>query len=162
MVQRLRDRNIKPALALLVMTSFLWAVACKGARARSDNILDRSNASPQTRMDYAGLLDKLRAKGLKAERGDEITQPFFSVKGKTISANDESLQVFEYASESEAEAQAKLVDPRGGSIGTTMVNWVDAPHFFRSGRLVVLYVGHNPDVMKALEDVIGPQFAGRQ
>lgn len=162
MVQRLRDHNIKPALALLVTTSLLWAVACKGARARSDNIPDQSNTSRQSRMDYAHLLDKLRAKGLKAERGDEITQPFFSVNGKTISANDESLQVFEYASESEAEAQAKLVDPQGGSVGTTMINWVDAPHFYRSGRLIVLYVGNNRDVMKALEDTLGPQFAGRQ
>jgi hypothetical protein len=84
------------------------------------------------------------------------------IKGKTISANGESLQVFEYADERDAEAQAKLVDPRGDSVGTTMVNWVDAPHFYRGGKLIVLYVGTNQDVIKALEDVLGPQFAGRQ
>jgi hypothetical protein len=162
MVQGLRDRSIMPTLVLLVMTSFLWAVSCKGARARSDNIPNQSNASRQNLMDYVGLLDKLRAKGLKAERGDEIAQPFFSVKGKTISADGESLQVFEYANESDAEAQAKLVDLRGDSVGTTMVNWVDDPHFYRGGKLIVLYVGTNQDVIKALEDVLGPQFAGRQ
>ena len=162
MVRRSRDRSIILTIALLVMTSLLWVVGCKGARARSDNIPNQSNASRQTRMDYAALLDKLRGKGLKAESGDEIAQPFFSVKGKTISANGESLQVFEYPSESEAEAQAKLVDPRGDSVGTTMVNWVDAPHFYRGGKLIVLYVGNNSEVMKALEDLLGPQFAGRQ
>lgn len=161
MVQGLRCRNTILTLALLVITSLL-GVACKGARARSDNIPNQSNPSRHNQMNYASLLDKLRTKGLKAESGDEIVQPFFSIKGKTISANGESLQVFEYASESDAEAQAKLVDPLGGSVGTTMVNWVDAPHFFRSGKLIVLYIGNNPGLMKTLEDVFGPQFAGRQ
>ena len=162
MFQRRRHWNTILALLLPVMASLALAEACKGAHPESNGNLNQSNAQVHSQMDYASLLDKLRAKGMKAEGGDEITQPFFLVKGKTISINGESLQVFEYASESDAEAQAKQVDPKGSSVGTTMINWVDDPHFYRSGRLIVLYVGKNPDVMKALEDTIGPQFAGRQ
>jgi hypothetical protein len=35
------------------------------------------------------------------------------------------------------------------------------PHFFKSGRLIVLYVGEESSVLKALEAMLGPQFAGR-
>lgn len=162
MLHRKRHSNAILALALLVMISLAWAAACRGAHTESNDNHNQSRVIPQNQMDYATLLDKLRAKGLKAERGDEITQPFFSVKGKTIGIDGESIQVFEYAAETDAEAQAKLVDPNGGSVGTTMINWVDDPHFYRSGKLIVLYVGKNPDVIRALEDTIGRQFAGKQ
>ena len=150
------------ALALLVMTSLSWVVACRGAHTESNDNSSQSRVILQDQMDYASLLEKLRAKGLKAEQGDEITQPFFSVKGKTIGIDGQSIQVFEYATETDAEAQAKLVDPKGGSVGTTMINWVDDPHFYRSGKLIVLYVGKNSDVTRALEDTIERQFAGKQ
>ncbi|NIM93557.1 MAG: hypothetical protein GTO18_07580 [Anaerolineales bacterium] len=39
--------------------------------------------------------------------------------------------------------------------------WVGAPHFFRSGKLVVLYLGSGESLLNALEAVLGPQFAGR-
>ncbi len=49
----------------------------------------------------------------------------------------------------------------GSSIGTTMVTWVAAPHFYKSGRLIVLCVGDDAGVIAALEAALGAQFAGR-
>ena len=42
-----------------------------------------------------------------------------------------------------------------------MVNWVATPHFYKTGKLIVLYVGDNMTVISTLETVLGPQFAGR-
>src|SRR4028118_465539 len=66
------------------------------------------------------LTTQLRGQGVKVERAGEISQPFFSVKGQGISVNGENVQVFIYRSPVAAEAEAKLVSPDGGSVGTNM------------------------------------------
>jgi len=111
--------------------------------------------------DYVSLIDNLRAAGATVEPKGEVSQAFFSVKGQVMSVNGGEVQVFEYADESAAEADAALISPDGGSIGTSMVTWVAAPHFYKIGKLIVLYVGNDSAVMKVLESVLGPQFAGR-
>jgi hypothetical protein len=42
-----------------------------------------------------------------------------------------------------------------------MVTWVAAPHFYKGGRLIVLYVGEDGGVIEVLDQVLGSQFAGR-
>jgi len=111
--------------------------------------------------DYASLEAALKAKGVTVEAGGEIEQAFFTVKGQVIKVNGADVQVFEYAEAATAEIEAALVAPDGGSIGTTMVTWVEAPHFYKAGNLIVLYVGTDTQVTGALESVLGPQFAGR-
>jgi hypothetical protein len=108
-----------------------------------------------------GLMTQLRGQGVKAERAGEISQPFFSVKGQGISVNGENVQVFIYASPGAAEAEAKLISPDGGSVGTNMMSWMAPPHFYRKGELIALYVGREQAVVDALVAILGPQFAGR-
>jgi len=78
-----------------------------------------------------------------------------------IKVRGEDVQVFEYSDAMAAEAQTALVSPSGSAVGTTKIHWVGPPHFFKKGRLIVLYVGDNGKVLKALEAVLGRQFAGR-
>jgi hypothetical protein len=59
------------------------------------------------------------------------------------------------------EADAAQVAPDGGSIGTSMVTWVATPHFYKTGRILVLYVGDDQAILDLLEGALGPQFAGR-
>jgi len=42
-----------------------------------------------------------------------------------------------------------------------MVSWVEPPHFFKSGNLIVLYVGEESSILEALHEILGPQIAGR-
>jgi hypothetical protein len=42
-----------------------------------------------------------------------------------------------------------------------MVSWMATPHFFKKGRILVLYVGDNTETLGLLESVLGAQFAGR-
>lgn len=107
------------------------------------------------------FIEALREQGLDAEKGDSVEQAFFSVIGDYVNFNDESVQVFEYDSPETMESDAALVAPDGGSIGTSMVTWVATPHFYKKGRILVLYIGDNAETLKLLEGVLGPQFAGR-
>jgi hypothetical protein len=111
--------------------------------------------------DYASVVAKLQAVGGTVEPGDEIEQPFFSVSGRIIKVNGQDVQVFEYPDAASADAEAAAVSPDGSSVGTTMMTWMAAPHFYKSGRVIVLYVGSDVSVIKALLVVLGPQFAGR-
>lgn len=111
--------------------------------------------------DYKGLIKKLRAKGLMVKQGGKVSQPFFSVSGCTLVVNGEQVQVFEYGKKEAADKESGNVSATGSSVGTTMVTWVAPPHFYKNGRLIVLYIGKNSDVIKALENALGPQFAGK-
>ncbi len=118
----------------------------------------KSKRAPKNLKD---LINRLRVSGEKVGRAGRVSQPFFSVKGQGITIGDEQVQVFEYASGKAAEREAKTVSAAGSSAGTSMPLWVAPPHFYKSGRLIVLYVGEQSAVIKALESILGPQFAGR-
>lgn len=111
--------------------------------------------------DYDSLVEALRAAGATVEPGDPVEQVFFTVTGQIIKVNGADVQVFEYETTEAMEADAAQVSPDGGSIGTSMVTWVATPHFYKAGRVLVLYVGDDPAIVDLLEGVLGLQFAGR-
>ena len=90
-----------------------------------------------------------------------MEQPFFPVSGRLMEVHGEEVQVFQFADAVEVKAQAARISPTGTAIGTTKVQWIGPPHFYRTDRLLVLYVGGSGRVLKALETVLGPQFAGQ-
>jgi hypothetical protein len=107
------------------------------------------------------LIENLRAQGAKVRLTNEkVSQPFFSSTGRIININNEAIQVFQYTRAATAEDEAKRVSPDGMSIGTNKPSWMAPPHFFKSGKLIVLYVGNDPTVLKVLQTAIGNQFAG--
>ncbi len=112
-------------------------------------------------MNYSRLVDDLKKGGYTVQTGGEVNQPFFSVKGKVIKIANEDVQVFEYKDESAMQTEASQVSPTGSSIGTSMATWMSTPHFYKAGKIIVLYVGENATVTGALVKVLGTQFAGR-
>jgi len=110
---------------------------------------------------YASFLRSLRAEKTSITQAGEVDQPFFSVKGKAIGLYGDHVQVFEYPASAKAEEDAALVSADGMTIGTAKPHWLGPAHFFRRGRLIVLYVGNDEKVLKALQARLGPQFAGR-
>jgi len=124
---------------------------------------DSPNMSPEPVIveDRASLIAALEALGATVEVGEPITQAFFSPEGSIIKVNGADVQVFEYENAEAMENEASQVAPDGGSIGTSMVTWMDTPHFYEAGRIIVLYVGSDETILDLLENVMGPQFAGR-
>src|SRR3989344_172543 len=105
----------------------------------------------------------------KLPSSDETIIPFdeiaaesssFSVSTKVISVGGADVQVFEFASESDAKTASLTVSKDGTEIGTSIIRWIDTPHFYTNGKLIVLYVGQNPEIVNLLESFLGKQFAG--
>ena len=75
--------------------------------------------------------------------------------------NGDDVQIFEYETAADADAEAALISPDGSTIGTSMITWVSTPHFYKKEKLIVIYIGEKPEVIKGLEEALGKQFAGR-
>jgi hypothetical protein len=76
------------------------------------------------------------------------------VAGRIININGEALQVFEYATPSAADADARRVSADGTTIGTSKPTWMATPHFFKSGKLIVLYIGRNKTIVDLLRTAL--------
>ena len=111
--------------------------------------------------DQASLLIGLQSAGATAELGDTVIQDFFTPEGSIVTVNGADIQVFEYENAEAMESEASQVAPDGGSVGTSMMMWVEAPHFYKSGRIIVLYIGSDTATLDLLQSVMGSQFAGQ-
>ena len=111
--------------------------------------------------DYQTLISNLRATGAVVTPAGQIVQPFFSVKGRIVKVLGEDVQVFQYADQKTADAQAAQVSPKGTSVGGSAISWVATPHFYKRSKVVVVYVGDNEKVLKLLIEALGEQFAGQ-
>ncbi len=120
-----------------------------------------ATASGGSVTDNTSLVAALKSAGAAVRVGDEVEQPFFSVVGKVLEVNGQEIQVFEYPDAASANAEAGQVSADGGSVGTTKITWIAPPHFFKAGRVIVLYVGSDSSVLNALKAALGTQFAGR-
>jgi hypothetical protein len=118
-------------------------------------------AGEATAQDYAELVTALERAGATVEPAGEIQQPFFGPKGQLLKVNGADVQVFEYPEAEVVAHDAAQVAHDGSSIGTQVMMWVATPHFYKSGRLIVLYVGDDASVTALLTSALGPQFAGR-
>jgi hypothetical protein len=111
--------------------------------------------------DLNTLMAALQAADVKVEPGDSVNQPFLSVQGQAVKVNGQDVQVFLYDNAPALEAEAAKIAPDASTIGTNMPSWMSDPHFYKLGRMLVLYVGQDPTVIEQLNRVLGPQFAGK-
>lgn len=102
---------------------------------------------------------------------------WFSANRKMIKSSNIELSVYEFSSEEEAKNGASKVSkdgfkieapansagntPNGGAAPLAVyISWGDNPHFYRSGKLIVLYCGTNLKAQYDLSRILGSQFAG--
>ena len=123
------------------------------------------SSSPDATMNYASMVAFLRAEGMTVLDGGPISQSFLSVEGTKARVNGSLIQVFEYGTPEAARADAQTVQPDGSTFKRDnqliSVDWIGPPHFFRSGRIIVLYIGQDEAALKLLQQQLGNQFAGR-
>lgn len=111
--------------------------------------------------DLNTLVTALGAAGMTVEQAGPVEQPFFTAPGQIVRVNGEDVQVYTYETAEALEGEASQISADASTIGTSMPTWQDNPHFFKAGRLLVLYVGQNQKILDLLEGAFGPQFAGR-
>jgi|GEM_PF-1080528 len=108
--------------------------------------------------DRASLLAALQQLGVTVSSAGKIEQPFLSVPGEQLKVNGLAVQTFEYADQAALEADAKQIAPNG-SISRVMVTWLAQPHFYKAGRLLVIYTGEHALTLALLEGSLGKPFA---
>ena len=147
---RPRPIPARALLAVAVLAAVVLAAACGGA-----------DIAPAD--DLAGLVESLQQAGFDTPEQEEtnmLESRFFDVPGVALVVPGRRILAFEFADESQAGAQAALVSADGSGIGNKFVGWRDTPHFFSRGRLIVIYQGDDQKTLDALEETLGPQFAG--
>ncbi len=141
-------RMLRGAAACLLL-----ATACSG----------RSSEAPSEVTSTAMLVRELQQRGATVSLAEVMPRDsfaFFSVDAQRLLVNGRSVHVFEYPDASAADRDAGRVTASGTPIGETQIAWVEPPRFYKSGRLIVLYVGRNNDVAARLEAILGLPFAG--
>jgi hypothetical protein len=142
-----------------IYTSILLMLVLILAACNSTGQPSGDSQQVDTVTDLPSLIVRLEVEGATVEERGEIEQPFFSATGRIIGVNGEDVQVFEYPDVVAAEQDAEQIAP-DGSTSTMMINWIATPHFYRSDRLIALYVGDNAEIVELLNTVLGEQFAG--
>jgi hypothetical protein len=150
-------------LFLVPLFILLTAEACAPARMAPDT------TGGSVGMSYQSLVEHLRSSGLTVEPAGEIEQPFFTPQARVIRIGTTSnaqprggeAQVYEYATEQQAAADAAKVSS-DGSINGSMPHWIAPPHFFRRRNLLVLYLGSDETTLLNLRGFLGNEFAGQR
>jgi hypothetical protein len=113
--------------------------------------------------DTQDLIEALCAAGATVAHGDPLPEPqapFLQASAQLLIVNGAEVQVYEYPDEAAAEEARAPISPNGSGIGPALIDWTAWPHFYSAGRIIVLYLGNDSNVIGTLESVLGPQFAG--
>ena len=121
-------------------------------------------ATPTSVYDYKSLINDLGSAGADL---DELTS--FSVGARGVAFDGGTVQVYEFPDERAADSEARYVSPDGYNITvpldgdrskTVHSDWLALPHYYKKGRVIVLYVGDDPSLVELLQGMLGPEFAG--
>ncbi len=109
----------------------------------------------------AALVSALRSAGLNVVFAGKVDEPFLHVRGEGYIINKkarDTILVFEYPSGAVAARDAAKIGP-DGSVRTMMIDWIAQPHFYRAGRVIIIYPGTNVRLLAALQRAVGKPFA---
>ena len=134
----------------------LSAAACsRPATVPSDPVVSHVGTVDQ-------LVGSLRGQGQSVSVGDETSPQrngYFSVPSRDVLVGGARLKAFEYDTATKASADAALISADGQPNPRAAIGWIAAPHFYKQGQLIVLYVGCANDIITTLENLLGPAIA---
>ena len=153
---------IKRRLAAILASALAFIIA----------VVITTIVGPKPVTDYSTLLDYLRDSGASVVEKGELGWSFFcdGPEGRGVAVNESNIDAYEYTSAEAMEAEASFVSPDGYGINKNWgdgmsciqhVGWMAPPHFYKSGRIIVLYIGEDDSIMSLLKNGLGRQFAGR-
>lgn len=122
-------------------------------------------ASSQPVSDYVSFIDALTAAGFDVRQGERAGDDQIFPAGQIVIIDGVQTSTYEYPSERALQDFRASISDDGYSIpmqngGVAMVEWVEPPHLYGAGSLLVVYLGDKQRMLDALDLVLGPQFAG--
>jgi len=106
------------------------------------------------------FIKSLEKSGYKINSSTQENKGFLSGTLTAININDDTICVYEYKNNQQIEEDLKTISSDGSMVGNAEVEWIKAPHLYKSGNIIVIYVGENKEMTEALEKLLGKQFAG--
>ena len=96
---------------------------------------------------------------------EDVEEDILQGQRKWITINEkENISVYLYESSEKMEKDASRIDKEGFGYTNgnteTQISWVSYPHFFKKDNIIVLYVGEDLEIINALKEIVGLQFAG--
>lgn len=147
----------KPQIFIAVVFAIL-AASCSSASTPDQNGSGEKNGPGA---DVYDLFAEIESSGATVENAEALSQPFLSVEGQIVKINGVEIQVFEFTDAVAALAESEMFSSDGSSTSTTMITWIDVPHLYLKERFMVIYVGSDSATIETLNEILGPQFAGR-
>lgn len=108
--------------------------------------------------DLESLIEALREAGYEVHTLGEIEDPFFEGAAQAIEVNGHYVQVYAFGTEAQAAEAAATVSGGGTIIGQSIVDWIEPPHFYEHGTLLVIYAGSDEAVLQGLQAQLGEPF----
>ncbi len=117
-----------------------------------------TNPTVAANADVVALVDYLKQRGITARDPEESRAAYlYPVPGVAYKLDGGWLFVHPFPSPQAAEARARQLPPE---LTPSVVDWVDKPHFYRCKSTLVLYLGTSTQILQALAEFCGAQFAG--
>jgi hypothetical protein len=122
-----------------------------------------------TAPDTASVVDSLRVAGAAVtERPSSDGVSFLHGTPQHLLVNGQDVWIYEYPAPALAEVDASGISADGSTFHTgigpfgsaAVVDYVAPPHFYKTGRVIALYVGRDTGTLRLLRQVFGPPFAG--
>jgi hypothetical protein len=127
-----------------------------------------------TALTYSGLEDRLDGQGAIIQdmgtKGQLFGERLLAGTEHNLRINGDGMAVFEYHTTLEAfydttrfSADGKTMRPSvipGGGQGAHLDDFPGSVHWFHQGRVILLYMGQQTNLLALLRQVLGPQFAG--
>jgi hypothetical protein len=101
------------------------------------------------------LVEAIQDTGAETIDLGEASDEGFGVTGKRIGVDSAETEVFEYESEDAREVVSSTIAPEATTVGGVPMAWVDRPHIWAAGRLIVVYVGTDGGTVLLLEGILG-------
>lgn len=111
-------------------------------------------------MTRAVFIDTIRFNGGYTTYAGPLNISLLSVPGYVHTIDSDQIIIFEYDSGSELTRDAARISANGSTIDKKQYAWQGAPHFYKSGRVLVLYLGSNQRTLALLSYVLGQPFIG--
>jgi len=96
-----------------------------------------------------------------------VKKDFIPTIRKRMIIGAEAIDIYLYSNNKKMEKDSKNIDSGGCEYISTgvfsrnvSVSWVSEPHFYKRGKIIVLYVGTNEKIISDLKDIFGEEFAG--
>ena len=110
--------------------------------------------------DLADFAEILFINRVPVELGSEEVFGFLPIPALHFTIQGADVLVFELIGPGTAISVAAAISEDGVTINGETIPWPATPHFFLEGRIIVLYLGDDPQVLAILEAFLGPQIAG--